>query len=637
MISQYISPVQAECLLEMAVVGNWTVWLHDASGHSFEFDIVVIAPLQVLKIEPRQISATRGGLILMTLSRNLVHITGNHSCSVNGVRASAICNEPRLCSCFIEAQNSGLFTSIATFDGFQLTHQIFIEIVSGDSEFELIPTFGASAGGSLITVQGTMLSNESAVFIGGVRCQVSLRTGHQIVATTPVLQSNQSYVVSVFNPVLNIWTKSSEMYLSVDEPYILNVFPSFVPSIKASVTITASNLFLTISKCVFGDDDPVQGRLISDDRMVCVVDLGPIGNISLSVYNSLQEIRNRFELSAVEAPKLLSITPSYVMKSLSTVLYLFGERFVDGMVVRVGDATLVPSLLNSTVSMVECLLNDIGSVNFTLTLASSSSVSLGTMPVNCVEKLTLTNFSPIPAVAGAIVTLIGTGFVVDSSAEICLASHLCIPVACETAVVCKFRMPHPPSLSLDATLRIPELFIRSNSLTITLVDVQSIEVVPSLSFPRGGDILTVIGTFFARSWSYRCQFSKDVSAVSAVHISDSILTCSIPPQRPSNTTITIHPGGFSALFRYLDSSPTHLYPSEGPSVGGNLLVVGFSGKIGAFSSVQFRVFGSHAAGLCEQFYDLKSCSNHVHLQHLLLASLRQVLQPSTVLTATDVV
>ncbi len=179
------------------------------------------------------------------------------------------------------------------------------------------------------------------------------------------------------------------MYLSIDEPYILNVFPSIVPSIKASVTITASSLFLTISKCVFGDDDPVQGRLISDGQMVCVADHGPIGNMSLSVYNSLQDIRNTFELSAVEAPKLLSITPSYVMKSVPTVLYLLGERFVHGMVVRVGNATLVPSFMNSTVSIVECLLNDIGSVNLILTLAPFSSVSLGTMSLNCVEKLTL--------------------------------------------------------------------------------------------------------------------------------------------------------------------------------------------------------------------------------------------------------
>ena len=199
----------------------------------------------------------------MTLSRDLVRNTDDDSCSLNGVKIPAICVDLRSCTCRVEPQNTGLISLYATFEGVQLMHQMFIEIVNSDSEFELIPTYGSSHGGSLVTLIGTQLSNVSVVFIGGLRSDTFFRTEKHIVAMAPALESNRTHSVSVFNPVVNSFTRSSDLYLSLDEPRILKIMPSVFPAIEASITITASNLFLSISKCIFGDDAAVFGRFIS--------------------------------------------------------------------------------------------------------------------------------------------------------------------------------------------------------------------------------------------------------------------------------------------------------------------------------------------------------------------------------------
>jgi hypothetical protein len=249
--------------------------------------------------------------------------------------------------------------------------------------------------------------------------------------------------------------------------------------------------------------------------------------------------------------------------------------------------------------MVEIVANNVALINITLVLSSTSTFQLNTVSLKCVERVALLKIVPIPVFVGAIVTLIGTGFIAETKADVCLASNLCLPAVCESEQTCHFAMPHPPGLECDIFLRFPLVSILSNSLPITIVAHQSISLFPSISFPQGGLTLTVVGKLFSKSWNYRCQFFQDSPSILALQISDSELTCVIPPQRPSNITVIIHPGGFSASFEYISASPLRLSPSEGPSAGGNNVIIEFSGKISSNSFALVRVSGGHTLGQCD--------------------------------------
>jgi hypothetical protein len=95
------------------------------------------------------------------------------------------------------------------------------------------------------------------------------------------------------------------------------------------------------------------------------------------------------------------------------------------------------------------------------------------------------------------VTLSGTGFFLDTNAEVCLVFNLCVSAVCESTEICKFTMPLPPSSTLDVILNFPGHSIRSNSLPVTVLAPQSIVLVPSISFSHGGDTLTVFGKLFS--------------------------------------------------------------------------------------------------------------------------------------------
>jgi len=260
-------------------------------------------------------------------------------------------------------------------------------------------------------------------------------------------------------------------------------------------------------------------------------------------------------------------------------------------------------LLSTNVSTVELSLHHTSEFNLTLQPIFSSDYSFGYVVLICVEKLTLSKFLPNPSFVGATMTLYGTGFAADTDAEICLSRHHCFPVICESGEICKFEMSLPPSDSPHIMLRFPRLSLSSNSLPFVLLNSQSITLVPSIGFSHGGDTLTVVGKLFSRFWSYHCQFFDDAPTVAALQISEKSLTCKVPTYLPTNTSVVIHPGGFSALFQYLDAIPSRLLPTEGPTFGGNQVILEFSGKIGIYTSALLRVIGGHSFGRCEPFFN----------------------------------
>jgi len=460
------------------------------------------------------------------------------------------------------------------------------------------PNVGSSAGGTSVTVTGTNFydgTSNAYVTVGGNTCTRTGMTtqppgtgGATFTCTTPSGTAGQQ--------TLTLYTQSgsaSRTFTYYDAPTISSLTPSkgwinggtIVDVSGTNFYDGASNAYVTIG----GTSNYCTRYSITTTHYQCYIPANSAGNQTLTITTPSGSATSTF--TYYDAPSISSVVPNKGSSAGGTSIVITGTNFYDGITnsyVNLGASLCTRTGINS-------LAPGVAGATYTCTTPSGSGSSILTYYTNSgsataaytyFDAPTITSIVPNASKSGQTqsVTITGTNFydgTVAASVEVGGTANACTsPVLTGTTqIVCTM-----PSRSAGAVnVRVNTSSGYSSYYAYNYYDAPTItSVIPGAGPLAGGTTITVTGTnFYDGSISASVTIGGNTCTRTGMSpqppgTGGATFTCTTPASAAGSSTLRLNTGSGTAAstFSYYDTpSISSIWPTKGPSAGGNMITV----------------------------------------------------------------
>ncbi|MCI0341791.1 MAG: IPT/TIG domain-containing protein [Planctomycetales bacterium] len=452
----------------------------------------------------------------------------------------------------------------------------------------LLPTFGPTAGGTLVTVTGSGFQTGATVTVGGASAtSVTVLTAGSLTFVTPAGTAGPASV-TITNPDAQSATATNGFTYGAPAPTVSAIAPASGPLAGGTlVTVTgtgfqaASSGTATVS---IGGAACTGVQVVSGSRIVCTTPAGSaVGPANVVVTNPDSQtgtLANGYTYLGA-SPTLSAIAPTAGPNSGGTPVTLTGTNFYPGATVTVGGnvATTVTVAGATTITCVTpSVAPAIGPQSVVVTNADGQSATLAGGFNALGPTPTLTAVSPASGTTGGgtLVTLTGTNFFAGATITFGGALATSVTVTSTTSITCLT----PAGTAGAATIVVTNADGQAATLGsgYTYVTGPSISSVSPNSGPAaGGTLVTITGTNFAGGATVTVGGS---AATTVTVASTTTITCVTPAGAVGSASVTVTNPGPQATtlangFTYLGGVPTiaTVAPASGPLAGGTLVTI----------------------------------------------------------------
>ncbi|MEO5821029.1 MAG: DUF5719 family protein [Vicinamibacteraceae bacterium] len=293
------------------------------------------------------------------------------------------------------------------------------------------PTSGPTAGGTLITVNGTNFATGATVRVGGVLATgITLVSSTQLRATTPAGAAGAQPVQVTNTSGASATLNGAFTYTApVSNPTVTSVSPTSGPTAGGtSITINGTN-FAAGATVRVGGTLASGVTLVSSTQLRATTPAGTAGAQAVQVTNASGAsgtLNGAFTYTApVGAPTLTAVSPTSGPTAGGTTIALTGTNFVSGATVRVGGtvATNV-TFVSATQVTARTPAGTAGARDVQITNPNGQAATrTGAFTYTAASSGPRPTFSLIapwtgPTSGGTVVTLAGSNFVAGATVRI---------------------------------------------------------------------------------------------------------------------------------------------------------------------------------------------------------------------------
>jgi heme/copper-type cytochrome/quinol oxidase subunit 2 len=317
------------------------------------------------------------------------------------------------------ASMAGTFNFICTQPSCGTGHNSMVGIFTvnagppGPAITSIQPTSTSTAGGATITVNGSNFNSGLTAKVDGTAVTTSFVSGSQFTFVAPAHAAGQA-TITVTNPDSQQAT-TSLTYVAPQPPTITSLSPSTVSTAGGvAVTISGSNFVSGATVKVDGASASVTS--VSSSQIVFTAPAHSAGSATITVTNPDGQSANGTLTYMFVGPTMSSVAPASGPNSGNTNLTISGSGFQPGATVTIGafnavnvrlldSGTIVATTIFGPANEPLGVAQDVVVHNPDGTSASKSGAFTFTL-----ASLSISNISPNRALAGAAVTITGTGF-----------------------------------------------------------------------------------------------------------------------------------------------------------------------------------------------------------------------------------
>lgn len=360
------------------------------------------------------------------------------------------------------------------------------------------PAFGPLAGGTTLTITGTIFRVGVNVTVGGAPCATLTRVSAVSLTCVTAAHAAGSVSVIVSNPDSQSATTS---FLYAGPPTVTSVSPNVGGTGgNSAVSITGTG-FLSGATVMFGTATPAactSPTVVSSTQIDCMIPAsGTSGAVSITVTNADSQSGSlAAAFTYQEPPTLTTVSPSGGSTAGGTPLTLTGTFFRAGVTVRIGSA--ICPVTAQTATSITCTIpaQTAGARNVTVTNTDNQSASI-TNGYTYLSPPTVTGVSPDSGAlaGGTVVTITGTNFFSGATVDFGGSSCGSVFVTSATSITCTTTARVAGTVNVTVTnvdtqtATIAGAFTYRAAPTIT-------SVTPSAGALAGGTSVTISGTGF---------------------------------------------------------------------------------------------------------------------------------------------
>jgi IPT/TIG domain len=446
----------------------------------------------------------------------------------------------------------------------------------------LSPTFGPTAGGTIVTISGTGFTNVTAVDFGTTLATTfAVESATSILAESPL--GSGTVDVTVTTPSGTSATSPADQFSY--PPTVSGLNPTVGPVGGGSVVTITGAGFTGVTAVDFGTT-PATTFAVESATSITAESPAGTGTINVTVVTqagtSTASSADLFTYAAV--PVVSGLSPANGPLAGDTLVTITGTGFTDVTGVDFGNITAtIGTVAATTITAYSPMAAQAGSVDVTVTTPSgTSATSPADLFTYAMVAPTVSSFSPAfgPAVGGTLVTITGTGFTGATAVEFGTTPGTNLIVASGGT---SLTVDSPEGTgSVEVTVTTP-LGTSVGSPSSTFTYAPSISTISPTAGPTaGGTLVTITGTGFAAVAAV--DFGANNPAMSVHVVSDTMITAVSPAGTGVvNVTVTTADGtsatSLADQFTYEPAIFT-LSPNDGPTKGNTLVAItgiGFTG------------------------------------------------------------
>ncbi|DBA03616.1 TPA: hypothetical protein N0F65_006795 [Lagenidium giganteum] len=407
---------------------------------------------------------------------------------------------------------------------------VMFTFVAPSIVYSIIPTVGASTGGTVVTIKGTNFYrgySAACLFSESVRVQAVVIDTETITCMAPALVLGMHSLIVMLNGWDRVET-NVQYFLSIPQHHVLSIDPPRGMSSPAEDTVVVvRGLNFTYSRdlrCRF--DDVVTGAVfLLSTAIRCHVPFMPAGVKNVSIAINGKDFAPAAPYTVVPRMSIAAIKPTQGHEG--TIVSLSGVFANDTSLQCVlGDTPVPANFINR--SSVQCV------VPFSGLLTTKIAVNVKVFKsIAVVENANILTYSPFP-----------------SARQQFKGSNLSKNAAnCESGDSGKYIIQMGPSAS----------FIQRHNSTMKIEIIPTVEILklaPSYGIIDGNAVVQILGNGFVATESLACRF--DTSVVAATFVNSSTIECRTPPSRPGRAMVQLSLDGLSFLPQRLEL--TYLQP-----------------------------------------------------------------------------
>ena len=493
---------------------------------------------------------------------------GITSCTVNALTNTSItcttaANPVGLVDVLVTNPDNQSATSIS---GFSYTNPPVIA--------SIIPSIGATTGGTSITITGSGFVAATTVTVGGTACTtVTVNNPSEIICVTPAGASGGANVV-VTNPDTQSATQALGFVYTVP-PTVAGIVPSNgLASGGTSVTITGTGFLPNATVDLGGASCTIS--LINTTQISCTTTARAGGVVNVNVTNPDGQTGSLATGYTYDPPPTINtVTPIGGPLAGGTVITIDGSGYVFGITASLGGIPCTPvNFINA--GRITCTTASRLAGTFPLTLTNpdnqtvtmTSAYTYGEGPVISLVEPTMG-----PLAGGSVITILGRNFV--NGATVSMGGNPCTPVVVVNSSQITCTTPAGTG-GVDLVVTNPDNQndIQTLGFLYTLGPTV-INVAPLIGVDTGGDTVTITGTIFFPGLTV----SLGGAACTPVITNPTQITCTTGSHVPGVVDVVVtNPDNQSATlanaFTY-NSAPSILTvtPNGGLPVGGAAITI----------------------------------------------------------------
>ncbi len=285
----------------------------------------------------------------------------------------------------------------------------------------VVPTAGAIAGGTDLTVYGSFFASDTTVTINGIDCPVvsGSVTSSTLRCTTPANAAG-TYSVSVVNPGTTAATLAGA-YTYQEAPTLTSVTPTSGPTVGGVPVTIAGNYFRTGVVVTIGGTACTVTALSLTSITCTPAAATTSGAKTITVTNLDNQTVTGLTYTHVPAPTFTSLSPAAVAVSGGTSITITGTGFQSVPAVKIGtDDCLNEAFVSATSITCDAPAKTAGVYPLTVTNPDGQLVTTTTNVVTYLDPVTVTSISPSAGalLGGTNLTIAGTNFFAGAVATI---------------------------------------------------------------------------------------------------------------------------------------------------------------------------------------------------------------------------
>jgi len=391
-----------------------------ATGSSDQFTYITIPVPTVTGVSPT-VGSTAGGIIVTITGSGFTHATevafGNTPApvfNINSDTSISVVAPPHSAGAVdINVATDAGTSSVASGDRFAYV------AAAAPSVTSLGTTSGTTAGGTVITVNGTNLTGASGVFFGSVPASSFIvNSASQLTAVAPP-QGAGTVDVTVLTPSGTSPVSSSDhfTYSNATAPAVSSLSLTSGTTAGGAVTTISGSHFTGATGVAFGSVPAVNFTVLSDGSITATAPAEAAATVDVTVTTysgtSATSSSDHFTYSNASLPTVSALSVSSGPATGGSPVVITGSYFTGATTVNFGSVTTTDfAVLSDTSILVTAPAQAAGAVSVTVTSYAGNSSTSATFTYNAVSAPAVTSLSTSSGstAGGTLIEINGSGF-----------------------------------------------------------------------------------------------------------------------------------------------------------------------------------------------------------------------------------